>query len=88
MTGRAGRAFGAFTDIDKQHPNAALYTKLFALKQQNQALWNGEMVQIYNDRMDKTISFARERNGAYFPVAPTTTRRLRRSRTMRPTAQS
>jgi cyclomaltodextrinase len=62
----------AFFDKDtitwREHPNAALYTKLFALKHQNQALWNGEwggeMVRIYNDRMDKIISFAREKNSA------------------------
>ena len=51
----------------KTHPNEALYTTLFTLKHQNQALWNGnhggEMVRIMNDRMDQVISFVREKNG-------------------------
>lgn len=49
------------------HPNAVLYTKLFALKHSNQALWNGEwggeMVRVYSDKMEQVISFAREKNG-------------------------
>ena len=61
----------AFFDKDpivwKDHPNAAIYKKLFALKHQNQALWNGArggvMVRIYNDKMDQVISFSREKNG-------------------------
>lgn len=51
----------------KSHPNEALYTILFTLKHQNEALWNGnhggEMVRIMNDRMDQVISFVREKNG-------------------------
>ena len=51
----------------KAHPNADVYKKLFALKHRNEALWNGEnggeMVRIYNDKMDRVISFAREKNG-------------------------
>jgi len=51
----------------KQHPFYGLYKKLFALKHQNEALWNGawggEMIRIYNDKMDKIISFSREKNG-------------------------
>lgn len=51
----------------KKHKNEVIYTKLFALKHQNQALWNGkwggEMVRIMNDRMDEVISFVREKNG-------------------------
>jgi cyclomaltodextrinase / maltogenic alpha-amylase / neopullulanase len=51
----------------KDNPNEAIYKKLFALKHANQALWNGEwggeMVRIYNDKMDKVISFVREKNG-------------------------
>lgn len=51
----------------KQHPFYDLYKKLFALKHQNEALWNGawggEMIRIYNDKMDKIISFSREKNG-------------------------
>jgi cyclomaltodextrinase / maltogenic alpha-amylase / neopullulanase len=51
----------------KQHPFYDLYKKLFALKHNNHALWNGsrggEMVRLYNDRMDKIISFSREKNG-------------------------
>lgn len=51
----------------KKHENEVIYTKLFALKHQNQALWNGkwggEMVRIMNDKMDEVISFVREKNG-------------------------
>lgn len=51
----------------KEHKNAALYKKLFALKHANQALWNGAdggvMVRVYNDRMNRVISFYREKNG-------------------------
>ena len=51
----------------KQHPFYDLYKKLFALKHTNQALWNGEwggqMLRITNDKMDKVISFSREKNG-------------------------
>jgi cyclomaltodextrinase len=50
----------------KDHPNTALYTKLFALKHKNKALWNGDnggtMVRIYNDKIDKIISFSREKD--------------------------
>ena len=49
------------------HKFEKLYTTLFSLKHQNQALWNGdwggEMVRIMNDRMDQVISFVREKNG-------------------------
>lgn len=51
----------------KSHENEALYTTLFKLKHNNEALWNGkyggEMVRIMNDRMDQVISFVREKNG-------------------------
>lgn len=51
----------------RHHENEALYTRLFALKHQNQALWNGrwggEMVRLPNDHMDRVISFVREKNG-------------------------
>ncbi|WPO81582.1 alpha-amylase family glycosyl hydrolase [Chryseobacterium sp. JJR-5R] len=51
----------------KFHENETLYTALFMLKHNNQALWNGghggEMVRIMNDRMDHVISFVREKNG-------------------------
>lgn len=51
----------------KKHENIVLYTTLFNLKHQNQALWNGkhggEMVRIMNDQMDQVISFVREKNG-------------------------
>ena len=47
----------------KKHPFADLYTKLFALKHKNQALWNGnhggEMVRIFSDQMNQVISFSR-----------------------------
>jgi len=57
----------------KDHPNAALYTQLFALKHKNHALWNGAfggtMVRIYNDKMDKIISFSREKdNDKVIPI--------------------
>lgn len=51
----------------KKHENEAIYTTLFGLKHQNQALWNGsrggEMVRIMNDQPDQVISFVREKNG-------------------------
>lgn len=51
----------------KPHPFADMYTKLFALKHTNEALWNGEqggqMVRIFNDQPNKVISFSREKNG-------------------------
>lgn len=51
----------------KDHKNAEIYKKLFELKHKNQALWNGkwggEMVRIYNDKMEQIISFSREKNG-------------------------
>ncbi len=61
----------AFFDRDpiswKAHRNAEIYLKLFTLKHQNQALWNGmyggEMVRVYNDKPDQVISFIREKNG-------------------------
>lgn len=61
----------AFFDKDvivwKNHPFYDLYRKLFNLKHQNQALWNGhwggEMIRITSNRMDQVISFMREKNG-------------------------
>jgi glycosidase len=51
----------------EDHSHYDLYKKLFELKHENQALWNGEwggeMVRITNDQMDKVISFVREKNG-------------------------
>ena len=51
----------------KPHKNEEIFTKIFHLKHDNQALWNGhwgaEMVRITNDQMDKVISFVREKNG-------------------------
>ena len=57
----------------KDHPHAALFSTLFHLKHINQALWNGkyggEMVRITNDKMDKVISFHREKNNdAVLPI--------------------
>jgi len=47
----------------KAHPFTDLYTKLFALKHKNKALWNGDygghMIRIFSDKMDKVISFSR-----------------------------
>ncbi len=51
----------------KAHPFYDLYKRLFALKHQNPALWNGarggEMVRIYNDQPGTVISFSREKDG-------------------------
>ncbi|WP_027376457.1 alpha-amylase family glycosyl hydrolase [Kaistella palustris] len=51
----------------KPHENEKLYTLLFNLKHNNQALWNGiyggEMVRIKNNRSDEAVSFSREKNG-------------------------
>ncbi|TAE15175.1 MAG: alpha-amlyase [Bacteroidetes bacterium] len=51
----------------KKHRNEEIYTKLFALKHQNKALWNGEhggeMVRIYSDKMEQVLSFMREKEG-------------------------
>lgn len=51
----------------KDHPHAAMYKTLFDLKHNNQALWNGEwggeMIRIYNDKMEQVVSFSREKNG-------------------------
>jgi cyclomaltodextrinase len=51
----------------KQHPFADLYRKLFHVKRNNQALWNGayggEMIRIVNNKMEQVISFLREKNG-------------------------
>ncbi|GGK60763.1 alpha-amlyase [Rufibacter glacialis] len=64
---RSLRFFEKDTITWKPHRNAEIYTKLFALKHKNQALWNGEwggeMVRIYNDKPDQVISFYREKNG-------------------------
>lgn len=47
-------------------PYEKLYTKLFSLKHKNHALWNGKeggvMVRIFNDKMDKVISFSRTKD--------------------------
>jgi cyclomaltodextrinase / maltogenic alpha-amylase / neopullulanase len=61
----------AFFDKDliewKADQNTEIFTKLFNLKHKNQALWNGkyggEMIRIFNDKMDQVISFYREKNG-------------------------
>lgn len=61
----------AFFDKDpiawEDHEIGRLYSILFDLKHQNQALWNGEfggeMIRITNDHMDEVISFSREKNG-------------------------
>lgn len=49
------------------HPLEALFTQLFALKHHNQALWNGNfgggMMQMLNSKMERVISFSREKNG-------------------------
>ncbi len=51
----------------KAHENRAIYTTLFKLKHENQALWNGkwggQLRRIKNTKMDRVLSFAREKNG-------------------------
>ncbi|WP_294286243.1 alpha-amylase family glycosyl hydrolase [uncultured Chryseobacterium sp.] len=51
----------------KDHKFALMYEKLFTLKHNNQALWNGkwggEMERVTNDNMNKILSFYREKNG-------------------------
>lgn len=51
----------------KTHEHAQLFKKLFALKHQNKALWNGdwggEMIRVLNDRQDMIISFIRQKDG-------------------------
>lgn len=51
----------------KQHHFFDVYKTLFALKQENQALWNGAwggtMQRIVNDKPSQVLSFAREKNG-------------------------
>jgi cyclomaltodextrinase len=57
----------------KENENKELFTKLFHLKHENQALWNGkyggEMIRVVNDHQDKIISFYREKNNdAVLPI--------------------
>jgi glycosidase len=57
----------------KEHPHRQLFTTLNELKHVNQALWNGEnggpMVRIYNNKMDKIVSFSREKkNDKIIPI--------------------
>ena len=51
----------------KNHRFAEIYTKLFLLKHQNNALWNGqhggEMIRIFNDKPEQVISFSPEKEG-------------------------
>ena len=48
----------------REHPTGDLYRKLFALKKENTALWNGRwgatMVRIWNTVPDRILSFTRE----------------------------
>lgn len=50
----------------KDHKFYSMYEKLFHLKHNNQALWNGkwggEMERITNDHMNRILSFYREKN--------------------------
>lgn len=57
----------------KHDENEELFTKLFHLKHDNQALWNGkyggEMIRVVNDHQDQVISFYREKNkDAVLPI--------------------
>lgn len=51
----------------KPHPFFGIYQKLFKLKHENHALWNGkfggEMIRVVNNKQDKIISFYRESSG-------------------------
>ena len=57
----------------KHDENEELFTKLFHLKHDNQALWNGkyggEMIRVVNDHQHQVISFYREKNSdAVLPI--------------------
>lgn len=57
----------------KPHPFFGIYQKLFKLKHENHALWNGkfggEMIRVVNNKQDKIISFYRESSGdAVLPI--------------------
>ena len=57
----------------KDHENEVLFSKLFHLKHENQALWNGkyggEMIRVVNDHQDQVVSFYREKNqDAVLPI--------------------
>jgi glycosidase len=64
---RSLRFFDKDSIVWKEHPYYAMYRQLFALKHQNEALWNGaaggEMQRIYHDKPEQVISFSREKNG-------------------------
>ncbi|WP_066546355.1 MULTISPECIES: alpha-amylase family glycosyl hydrolase [unclassified Sphingomonas] len=51
----------------RDHPNAALFRRLFALKHANRALWNadwgGAMVRVVNSQPARVFSFTREKDG-------------------------
>ncbi len=51
----------------EKHPIGDLFQKLFKLKHENQALWNGawggEMIKVQTDNSDQIIAFSREKNG-------------------------
>jgi len=51
----------------KKNVNEEIFRKLFALKHNNQALWNGKfgggMIRVFNDKPKQVISFYREKNG-------------------------
>lgn len=48
----------------REHPLSVLYKKLFALKKQNTALWNGKwgarMINVFNSAPSKVLSFVRQ----------------------------
>lgn len=57
----------------KDSPYFGMYQKLFKLKHENHALWNGkwggEMIRVVNNKQDKVISFYRESLGdAVLPI--------------------
>ncbi|WP_082482343.1 alpha-amylase family glycosyl hydrolase [Chryseobacterium sp. Leaf394] len=57
----------------KESPYFGMYQKLFKLKHENRALWNGklggEMIRVVNSKQDKIISFYRESSGdAVLPI--------------------
>lgn len=61
----------SFFDKDEivwqEHPFTEMYKKLFKLKHENQALWNGSwggrMDRIVNNKPQQVLSFVREKNG-------------------------
>ncbi len=63
---RSLKFFDKDTIAWKPHRFETIFKKLFELKHNNQALWNGsaggEMIRIFNNKQDHVISFSRQKN--------------------------